>query len=769
MSSERPASFFAARLKGDCADCPANMMRLGIDTSGFDHVVALAGNPNTGKSTVFNALTGLRQHVGNWPGKTVTRAEGGFSVGGNRYKLVDLPGTYSLLSASTDEEIARDFILFGRPDCTVVVVDATMLERNLNLVLQVLEVTDRVVLCLNLVDEARRKGIRVDADGLSRELGIPVVPTVARTGSGMTDLIDAVRDVANGKTQPTPRRVPLEGKLRTAVDMLTETLGEGVPNLPNARWVAMRLLEGDPRINESLASGEIYELGAETQTEPNTGTRLPAGDGATVAVQGAGQAPSGALVATAPPAPSATPERQAFEKKLLSTAERLRAGMASDFRDDIVQAVYTDARRITDHVVKQSSPAGRTWDAALDRVLTSRIFGLPIMFLGLAVVFWLTIVGANVPSQMIANGLFAIEAWISGVFASLGSPEWLTGFLWHGVYRGMAWVIAVMLPPMAIFFPLFTILENLGYLPRVAFNMDRLFKKVGGHGKQALTMSMGFGCNAAGVIAARVIDSPRERLIAILTNNFVPCNGRFPTLIMLATIFVAASFPPVLASIAAAGAVVGVVFVGIVFTFLVSWGLSKTVLKGEASSFTLELTPYRRPNFGQILYTSLIDRTLFVLYRAVVMAAPAGAVIWMLSNIHVGGESLATSISAFLDAPGHVMGLDGAILLAYIIAIPANEIVVPTLLMTYTGAGAMFEFDSMSQLQSLLVGQEHWTLLTAVCLMLFSVLHNPCSTTIWTIYKETRSAKWTTLGALMPLVIAIVVTIAVASIVRLLG
>jgi ferrous iron transport protein B len=453
--------------------------------------------------------------------------------------------------------------------------------------------------------------------------------------------------------------------------------------------------------------------------------------------------------------------------RILDSAERLRRGLDVTFRDQVVEAIYSDARAIAENAVRQGKPGGRSWDERIDRIVTSRLFGLPIMLIALATIFWITIIGANYPSQAIAFVLFRFEDFAAGLFTSIGAPWWLTGLVWHGVWRGLAWVIAVMLPPMAIFFPMFTILENLGYLPRVAFNMDWLFKKVGAHGKQALTMSMGFGCNAAGVIACRVIDSPRERLIAILTNNFVPCNGRFPTLIMLAIIFVAASAPPALASFAAAGAVVGVVLIGVAFTLVVSWMLSRTVLKGQASSFTLELPPYRRPNIGRILYTSLIDRTLFVLWRAIIMAAPAGAVIWLLSNISVGGDTLTNWTSGFLNPLGLAIGLDGVILLAYIIAIPANEIVVPTIIMAYLGAGRMLELDSLAELQALLVGQEGWTLLTAVCLMLFSLLHNPCSTTIWTMYKETGSKKWTALGALMPLAIAFIVTFAVAQAARL--
>jgi ferrous iron transport protein B len=452
---------------------------------------------------------------------------------------------------------------------------------------------------------------------------------------------------------------------------------------------------------------------------------------------------------------------------ILARADTLQHALDVSFRDQMVQATYADAERITARAVRTAGDHAWDLDQRIDRILTSPVWGLPIMLFGLAVAFWLTITGANYPSQLIADGLFWIEDQASALFNAAGLPWWLTGFVWHGVYRGLAWVVSVMLPPMAIFFPMFTLLEDLGFLPRVAFNMDRLFKTVGAHGKQALTMSMGFGCNAAGIVACRVIDSPRERLIAILTNNFVPCNGRFPTLIMLATIFVAAAFPPVFASLAAAGSVVGVILIGVAVTLIISWMLSRTVLRGEASSFTLELPPYRRPNIMQTLYTSLIDRTLFVLYRAVVMAAPAGGAIWLLSNVIIGGQSLTQWVAGFLNPLGHAIGLDGVILLAYIIAIPANEIVVPTILMAYTGSSMMIQLDSLTQLQALLVGQQGWTLLTAVNLMLFSLLHNPCSTTIWTMWKETGSKKWTTFGALMPLSIAFAVTFLVAQGVRL--
>lgn len=447
---------------------------------------------------------------------------------------------------------------------------------------------------------------------------------------------------------------------------------------------------------------------------------------------------------------------------ILSKVKEMQSGLDKSYRDEIVEAIYQDAETITRKVVQTDETTSYPWDQRLDRIVTSKIWGLPFMTLLLGVVFWVTISGANVPSAMLAEGLFWLGDRGTELFENFGIPWWITGFIWDGVYLGLAWVVSVMLPPMAIFFPIFTILEDLGYLPRVAFNMDALFKKAGAHGKQALTMTMGLGCNAAGVVACRVIDSPRERMIAILTNNFMPCNGRWPTLIMLATIFVAAAFPPAFAAIAAAGSLVLIVLIGAATTLVVSAILSRSFLRGEASSFTLELPPYRRPSILRVLYTSLIDRTIFVLWRAIVMAVPAGGIIWLLSNIYTGGQSLTVWVSQWLEPVGRAIGLDGVIMLAYIIAIPANEIVVPTIIMAYMGAGTMLELDTMAELQQLLVGQQGWTLLTAVCLMLFSLLHNPCSTTMWTIYRETKSVKWTIVSGLMPLAIGFILLFIIA-------
>jgi len=455
---------------------------------------------------------------------------------------------------------------------------------------------------------------------------------------------------------------------------------------------------------------------------------------------------------------------------ILAKAESLRGTLSTGFRDEIVKSLYSEAETIAKRAVKTALEKKYDFDQKIDRLVTSPIVGLPIMLILLSIIIWLTVSGANVASNWIATLLFGIGDWGRALFNQIGMPWWITGFIWDGVYLALAWVISVMLPPMAIFFPAFTLLEDLGYLPRVAFNLDWLFKKAGAHGKQSLTMAMGFGCNAAGVVATRVIDSPRERLIAILTNNFVPCNGRFPTLIMLATVFVAARFSPALTSVIAAGTIVGVVLIGVAFTFLMSWLLSKTLLKGEASAFTLELPPFRRPNVTRILYTSIIDRTIFVLWRAMQTAAPAGAIIWILANIHTGDTNLARAISDWLNPFGYLLGLDGVILLAYIIAIPANEIVVPTMMMVYTGAGMMINGPGTSTgIFDLLVNSNGWTMLTAVNLMLFALLHNPCATTIITIYKETKSYKWATISVLITLGTAFLVTFLTASIARLLG
>ena len=465
-------------------------------------------------------------------------------------------------------------------------------------------------------------------------------------------------------------------------------------------------------------------------------------------------------------------------ENILALSSDLRWKIGDDFHDNLAEGIYADAAEIAGGSVSSIGQKKRfRLDSKIDRIVTSRTWGFPIMFLILGVILWLTIEGANYPSSMLAQLLLdTLHPILKGLADSIGMPWWLSGFLFDGVYLALAWVIAVMLPPMAIFFPMFTLLEDFGYLPRVAFNMDYLFKKSGAHGKQALTMSMGFGCNAAGVVATRIIDSPRERLIAIITNNFSLCNGRWPTQILIATISIGAVVPESFSGLASLSAVIGIAVLGIFFMFLVSWALSKTVLKGEVSTFNLELPPYRPPRFWKTIYTSLIDRTLIVLWRAILFAAPAGAVIWLISNIYIGDASIAYWMIDFMDGFGFLLGLNGVILLAYIVAIPANEIIIPTILMLTVmvdgisggaGTGVMFELDSVNDTADILI-TGGWTLLTAVNLMLFSLLHNPCSTTIYTIYKETNSVKWTTLASVLPVIMGFVVTFLVAQIWRML-
>jgi ferrous iron transport protein B len=467
-------------------------------------------------------------------------------------------------------------------------------------------------------------------------------------------------------------------------------------------------------------------------------------------------------------------------QEVLSAASSLRWEVGANLHDSLTETLYIEAARIADRAVVRSGERPRfDLDRAIDRLVTSRWLGFPLMVLMLTVVFWMTIEGANVPSGLLAALLIdSIHPVLKDLAAGVGVPWWLGGLLIDGMYLAMAWVVSVMLPPMAIFFPLFTLLEDFGYLPRVAFNLDNLFKKAGAHGKQALTMAMGFGCNAAAIVSTRVIDSPRERLIAIITNNFSLCNGRWPTQILIATLFIGGLASSALAGLVSAAAVVGVAVLGVVLSFVVSWGLSHTVLKGEASAFSLELPPYRPPRVLQTIYTSVIDRTLIVLWRAVVFAVPAGAVIWLLSNIHIGQFSLAEHFINRVNPFGLLIGLNGVILLAYVIAIPANEIVIPTVLMLTVlsarlagvgaGAGVMFELDSEADTAAVLQAGG-WTLLTAVNLMLFSLVHNPCSTTIYTIWKETKSVRWTAVAALLPVVMGLVLCFLVAQVWRLLG
>ncbi len=677
-----------------------------------DIVVALAGNPNVGKSTVFNALTGMNQHTGNWPGKTVANAQGLCTYRDHHFIMVDIPGSYSLMAHSAEEEVARDFICFGNPDAVVVVCDATCLERNLNLVLQTLEITDHVVVCVNLMDEAERKGIRLDLESISKQLGIPVVPAAARSGRGLDELMQAVCDLRDCEKETRPLSIKYINPIEEAIAILEPAVEAVCGSRIPPRWLSIKLLDYD----ESLIHSVNEYLGL-----------------------------------------SILDHSEIVQKLEEAKAHLQSRGISmQELRDKMISCIILCAEGICADTVRFELSERDRRDRRIDRLLTSKWTGFPIMMLMLIIIFWLTITGANYPSQLLSSGLFWLQDRLLEFFHWLGTPAWVGGVLVEGVYRVLAWVVSVMLPPMAIFFPLFTLLEDIGYLPRVAFNLDKYFKKCCACGKQALTMCMGFGCNAAGIVGCRIIDSPRERLIAMLTNNFVPCNGRFPTLIAILTMFFVGTAAGPFQSVLSAVFLTGVIVIGVFMTFVVSKLLSQTILKGIPSSFTLELPPYRKPQIGKVIIRSIFDRTLFVLGRAVVIAAPAGLVIWVAANITVGNATILSHCSSFLDPLARLLGMDGVILMAFILGIPANEIVVPIIIMSYMATGSLLELEDLSELRQLLVNNG-WTWITAVSTMLFSLMHWPCSTTCLTIRKETQSWKWTAVSFLIPTAMGILV------------
>lgn len=673
-----------------------------------DKVIALAGNPNVGKSTVFNALTGLNQHTGNWPGKTVASAQGYCETEKHSYVMVDIPGAYSLMAHSAEEEVARNFLCFGAPDAIVVVCDATCLERNLNLVLQTLEISSRVVVCVNLMDEAERKSIKLNLPLLSERLGVPVVGTTARSKKSLRRLTDAIDSVCSGNIQTAPFAVRYPDAVEDAIAILQPIVEEKCGGRLSSRWLSLKLLDRD----ESLIREIERCLGADFLRDKELQAAITRAE---ARLRGSG----------------------------IESADRLK--------DLTVSALVHSAEAICRGAVGREGAQYSDFDRRLDKVLTSKFTGYPVMLALLALVFWLTISGANYPSELLSKGLFWVQDRLTELFLYLHAPEWLHGVLVLGAYRVLAWVVSVMLPPMAIFFPLFTLLEDSGYLPRVAYNLDKPFKRCCACGKQALCMCMGFGCNAAGIVGCRIIDSPRERLLAILTNNFVPCNGRFPALIAILTMFFAGG---ALSSLLSAIGLTAVIVLGVGITFAVTKLLSKTLLKGLPSSFTLELPPYRRPQIGKVIVRSVLDRTLFVLGRAAAVAAPAGVIIWLMANVSIGGVSLLDHCAAFLDPFARLMGLDGVILLAFILGFPANEIVIPIIIMAYTAQGSLAELDSLAQMKSLFV-QNGWTWTTAVSMILFSLCHWPCSTTLLTIKKETGSLKWTAAAAAIPTAVGV--------------
>lgn len=673
-----------------------------------NRIIALAGNPNVGKSTVFNALTGLHQHTGNWPGKTVSNASGYFNFNNLTYKIYDLPGIYSILAHSEEEFVARDFICFGGSDVVVIVCDAGCLMRNLNLVLQVCEITDKVVVCVNLLDEAKKKKIDVDLNKLSDLLGVRVVGTSARSNVGLDELLSNI-DLTFGESRKS-KKVRYNQYVEDAIKVISDAIIFDDSSI-NKRWVALNLLRDDELLRDKIEEELMIDLSDEKIDNSIKQARLLLLDGDIT---------------------------------------------INEIDDVLTESINNEASLISSKVVSYLNEDYDKKDRRLDKILTKKSTGIPIMIILFAFIFWLTITGSNYPSMLLQSVLFKFENVLFNFFSYLHIPNFVNEALTHGVYRVLAWVVSVMLPPMALFFPLFTILEDIGYLPRIAFNVDGIFKKCKTCGKQALTMAMGFGCNAVGVSGCRIIDSPRERLIAILTNSFVPCNGRFPILISIITMFLVGVEGGFWNSLLGVLILMMVIGFGIFMTFVTSSVLSKTLLKGVPSSFTLELPPYRRPQYGKVIVRSIFDRTLFVLGRAITVAIPAGLVIWCLANININGGSLLSILSNVLDPLGKLLGMDGVILLAFILAFPANEIVIPIIIMSYMSTGNLVDISNLSTLREVLVSNG-WTWVTAVSVMLFSLMHWPCSTTCLTVKKETSSIKWTILSIVIPTFCGVVI------------
>ena len=665
--------------------------------------VILMGNPNVGKSTVFNEITGSHQHTGNWTGKTVGSCVGKYEYKYTEYELTDLPGTYSLLASSEEERVARDFLCFEDYDCVVCVVDATNLERNLNLVLQVLELTDRVVVLLNLCDEAKKKNISLNCEILSKSLGIPVIRATARSGKGINELLEVVHTISNNTRVNNSATMYYSNAVEEAVHQVKRALKSTIDTDKNLRFFALRLLENNDSFDESFKDNfgrDILQKGS---------------------LRGS-----------------------------LNNARKKLNQLGVDVAKETTRQIFNRSSELTAQVVSRLPSKKDRREALLDRLLLGKKTSIPIMLVLLGIILWLTIVGSNYPSALLQEWFNSFELWLGEKMCELGISNTIISLVVNGVLRVLLWVVAVMLPPMTIFFPLFALLEDFGILPRIAFNLDGAFEKCGACGKQALTTCMGYGCNAVGVTGARIIDSPRERLVAVITNSLTPCNGRFPLLIAIIGMFFCGS------SIYSAILLLVLIAFSMLVTMGVSRILSSTVLKGVSSSFVLELPPYRKPKIMPLIADTVREKILFVLARAVVVAAPAGLVIWALANININGSSLLSIISEFLEPFGQFIGLDGTMLLAFILGFPANEIVIPIALMMYLSTKELGDYSSLEALKGILV-DNGWTVTTAICTSVFSLFHFPCSTTLLTIYKETRSAKWTLLSFVTPLITGVII------------
>ena len=657
--------------------------------------IALVGNPNVGKSTIFNAITGMHQHTGNWPGKTVSSAIGNFNYKNEEFELVDLPGTYSLISHSEEETISRNFLLFDRYDLVVVVCDSLCLERNLNLVLQVLEITDNVIVVVNLLDEARKKNVYIDLELLQDKLGVCVIGTEARNKIGINELLENIYLLPSVKKD---KSIKYDKNIESKISEIQSKIKN---DFKYKRWLSIRILENDKSIINELSN---Y-----------------------------------------------------IDKDLITEDLSLRDYFAYKFisYSSVIAKTVTKYRDIDINKKERK----------IDRLLTNKYTGIPIMMILLMFVFWLTIVGANYPSQLLFNLFNYTNNHLSTFLSFIICPNWLNSLFVGGICKTLGWVISVMLPPMAIFFPLFTLLEDLGFLPRVAFNLDRGFQKCSACGKQALCMMMGFGCNAAGVVGTRIIDSKRERLIAILTNSFVPCNGRFPTILLILSMFVVGNFK--YSSLLQVLFLTLIICLCVIITLIISYILSKTLLKGYSSSFTLELPPYRKPQFLKVIVRSIFDKTLHILGRSVVVTIPIGLIVWLVANIKINDYSILFYIDNFFNPFGKIIGLDGVIVVSFLLGFPANEIVLPIILMSYLSLGSLTDYTSVMELKKILLNNG-WNILTAINMIIITLFHFPCATTCLTIKKETNSYKWMIVAMLLPVICGLVLCFMITVIYKIL-